>query len=135
MQEVFIKVYVNIKSFDTTRKFSSWLYRIAHNEFINAVKKKSRLPLFAFDLDTLLPHLAAPESAEGDMERKEIKKVLDASLGKIDPKYREPLVLYYLEDMDYKEIADILQLPVSTVGVRLKRGKAMLRTIIKKGTV
>ena len=40
-QEVFIKAYVNIQSFDANRKFSSWLYRIAHNEFINAIRKRS----------------------------------------------------------------------------------------------
>lgn len=131
VQEVFIKAYVNIKSFDVRRKFSSWLYRIAHNEFINAGKKKSRLPVFAFDLDSLFPHLTAKETADGDIERQEIKKVLDESLDKLDVKYREPLVLYYIEDFDYKEIADILQIPVSTVGVRLTRGKAMLKKIIK----
>lgn len=130
VQEVFIKAYVNIQSFDASRKFSSWLYRIAHNEFINAGKKKSRLPVFAFDLDALFPHLAARETADGDLERRELKEALDKSLDKLDVKYREPLALYYLEDMDYREIADILQIPVSTVGVRLTRGKAMLKKII-----
>ena len=42
MQEVFIKAYTNIQSFDTKRRFSSWLYRIAHNEFINAIKRKDQ---------------------------------------------------------------------------------------------
>ncbi len=130
VQEVFIKAYVNIQSFDVSRKFSSWLYRIAHNEFINAGKKKNRLPTFAFDLDALFPHLAARETADGDLERRELKEALDKSLDKLDVKYREPLALYYLEDMDYREIADILQIPVSTVGVRLTRGKAMLKKII-----
>jgi RNA polymerase sigma-70 factor (ECF subfamily) len=130
VQEVFIKAYVNIQSFDASRKFSSWLYRIAHNEFINAGKKKSRLPVFTFDLDALFPHLAARETADGDFERQELKEALDQSLDKLDVKYREPLVLYYLEEMNYREIADILQIPVSTVGVRLTRGKAMLKKII-----
>ena len=48
---------------------------------------------------------------------------------KLDPKYREPLILYYLENMDYKEISDILQIPVSTVGVRLARARAQLRKV------
>jgi RNA polymerase sigma-70 factor (ECF subfamily) len=132
VQEVFIKAYVNINSFDTSRKFSSWLYRIAHNEFINAIKKRSRLPVFAFDLDTLFPHLASKETAHGDFERKEIRKVLDGALVSLDLKYREPLVLYYLEELDYKEIADILQIPVATVGVRLNRGRALLKKILEK---
>ena len=130
VQEVFIKAYVNIKSFDASRKFSSWLYRIAHNEFINAGKKRSRLPVFTFDLDALFPHLASKETADGDLERKDLKKMLDKSLDTLDVKYREPLVLYYIEDMDYKEIADILQIPTSTVGVRLTRGKALLKKLV-----
>lgn len=132
VQDVFIKAYVNIQSFDAGRKFSSWLYRIAHNEFINAGKKKSRLPVFAFDLDALFPHLAAKETADSEAMRKELKGMLDQCLDKLDLKYREPLVLYYIEDLDYREIADILQIPVSTVGVRLARGKALLRSIFEK---
>ena len=48
VQEVFIKAYANIQSFDTARSFSSWIYRIAHNEFINTIKKKGREPLSFF---------------------------------------------------------------------------------------
>jgi RNA polymerase sigma factor (sigma-70 family) len=132
VQEVFIKAYVNILSFDPQRRFSPWLYRIAHNEFINAIKKKTRLPLFAFDLDVLLPHLSAKETAEQRVMEGDMKQLLDTSLGKIDPKYREPLVLYYIQELDYKEIAEVLQIPVSTVGVRLNRAKVLLRKTIQK---
>src|ERR1039457_56959 len=53
VQEVFIKAYSNIQSFDADRSFSSWIYRIAHNEFINAIRKKGREPISFFDPDTL----------------------------------------------------------------------------------
>lgn len=133
VQEVFVKAYVNIKSFDTARKFSSWLYRIAHNEFLNAIKKKSRIPVFSFfDTDALFPHPASEETADGDMEKKEMREMLDRSLAELHPKYREPVVLYYFEDMDYKEIAEVLQIPVSTVGVRLRRAKALLKKLVQK---
>lgn len=62
VQEVFIKAYANIQSFDSSRSFSSWVYRIAHNEFINAIRKKGREPISFFDPDTLFPHPTAPES-------------------------------------------------------------------------
>jgi RNA polymerase sigma-70 factor (ECF subfamily) len=130
VQEAFIKAYTNIQSFDAGRSFSSWMYRIAHNEFINAIKKKSRLPIFQFDFDTIFPQPVALETADSEMNKKELREMLDKCLGKLDPKYREPLVLYYFEDMDYKEIADILEVPVSTVGVRLTRGKASLKKIV-----
>ena len=129
VQEIFIKAYVNIRSFDSGKKFSSWLYRIAHNEFVNAYKKKKREKVSFFDLDLLFPHLVAKETADGEVARKEVQEALDNSLSKLDSKYREPLVLYYFEELDYKEIAEILQIPTSTVGVRLRRGKAMLKKL------
>lgn len=130
VQEVFLKAYMNIKSFDISRKFSPWIYRIAHNEFINAIKKSRRLPVFSFDFDTLFPHPAAKETADKDITASEIKNLLDTSLQKINPKYRELLVLYYFEEMDYQEIAEVLQIPIGTVGVRLKRGREQLKKII-----
>ena len=131
VQEVFIKAYVNIRSFDPSRKFSPWIYRIAHNEFINAGKKRSRMPVFSFDFDLLFPHPAASETADAETNRRDMRELLDRSLGTLSPKYREPLVLYYFEEMDYREIADILQIPVATVGVRLRRGREMLQKMIK----
>lgn len=132
VQEIFLKAYMNIKSFDVSRKFSPWIYRIAHNEFINAIKKNRRLPVFSFDFDTLFPHPAAKETTDQGITAGEIKHLLDTSLDKISAKYRELLVLYYFEEMDYKEIAEILQIPVGTVGVRLKRGREALKQIIEQ---
>lgn len=133
VQEIFIKAYINIKSFDTSRRFSPWVYRIAHNEFVNAIKKKQkeRDTVSVFDFDVLFPHLTAKETADHGMTQRELKAMLESSLDKIGPKYREPLVLYYFEEMDYKAIADILHIPVSTVGVRLQRGKVMLKKMVK----
>src|SRR5437868_12064829 len=55
VQDVFIKAYENIQSFDTSRRFSPWIYRIAHNEFVNALKKKkASRTIFTFDVDTLV---------------------------------------------------------------------------------
>ena len=133
VQEVFIKAYVNIQSFDASRRFSPWIYRIAHNEFVNAIKKKKgRMTFSLSDFDTLLPHPMAKEDIESDAQRKELRGMLERSVQALDPKYREPLVLYYFEDMDYKEIGEILKMPVSTVGIRLQRGKGMLKKIVGK---
>jgi RNA polymerase sigma-70 factor (ECF subfamily) len=134
VQEVFIKAYVNIQSFDASRRFSPWIYRIAHNEFVNNIKKrqKERENVSLFDFDLLFPHLVAKETADDGFNKAEVKKMLDHSLGQLNAKYREPLVLYYFEDMDYREIADILHIPISTVGVRLQRGRAMLKKIVKE---
>ncbi|MFH1129632.1 MAG: RNA polymerase sigma factor [Patescibacteria group bacterium] len=126
-QEIFIKIYSNIKSFDIDKRFSPWAYRIAHNELINVLRKKDRLPLPFFDPDTIFPHPVSNEKTDRGTKDDETKRILDKCLEKISPKYREVLMLYYLEEMDYKEISDIMHVPVSTVGVRLKRGKEMLK--------
>ncbi len=130
VQDIFIKTYENMQSFDASRRFSPWIYRIAHNEFVNALKKRNAShTVFAFDIDTLVPHLAAPETADSASLERDVRKTLEGHLDKLGAKYREPLILYYLEGMDYKEISEILQVPVSPVGVRLARARSMLKKI------
>ena len=130
VQDVFIKVYVNIKSFDAKRRFSPWIYRIAHNEFVNALKKKKSEKINFVDFDFLFPHPAASQTADKDIDRADLRRLLDCHLNNLSVKYREPLVLYYFEDLSYQEIAEIMHLPVSTVGIRLQRGKSLLKKII-----
>jgi RNA polymerase sigma-70 factor (ECF subfamily) len=130
VQESFIKAYVNIQSFDLSRRFSPWIYRIAHNEFVNALKKRKETVSLS-DLDAIFPQPVAKEAAGDTAEAAELRRLLDGGLQKLDAKYREPLVLYYYEDMDYKEIADVLHIPVATVGVRLKRGREALFKEVK----
>ncbi len=129
VQKVFLKAYINIQSFDASKKFSSWLYRIAHNEFINEIKKKGREPVSFFDFDIFFPHHRSRDNADRNLNKEEIREVIDNCLEKLKPKYREPIVLHYLEELSYKEIADVLRIPVSTVGVRLQRGKQIMKSI------
>jgi len=132
VQEVFLKAYINIQSFNASQKFSSWLYRIAHNEFINAIKKKGRERLSLFDLDTLFPHPVAKESLIDDINSRELREILDRILGKIDLKYREVLVLYCFEELNYREIAEVLHIPIATVGVRIKRGRELIKSLYEQ---
>jgi RNA polymerase sigma-70 factor (ECF subfamily) len=130
VQEVFVKAFENIKSFDATRRFSPWIYRIAHNEFVNALRRRAgKETVSLFDLDVVLPPLFAKEDPAEELERKEFRAEMEQKLKALDVKYREPLVLYYYEEMSYQEIADILKIPVATVGVRLNRGRAILKSM------
>lgn len=129
IQNVFIKAYRNIKSFDSSRRFSPWLYRIAHNEFINFIKKRGREPVTFFDPDTIFPHPISKSRPDQELDDQEIKKAIETSLKKLPIKYREPLILYYFESMDYKQISSIMHIPVATVGIRLRRGKHLLKKI------
>lgn len=127
VQDIFMKAYANIQDFDVRRRFSPWLYRIAHNVCVNALRQQSRWSFIPIDLDVLFPHPVARETADGDTVIQDMRRVLDASLAELPLKYREPLVLYYFEQLNYQEIADVLHIPTATVGVRLSRGKALLK--------
>ena len=129
VSDIFIKTYENIQSFDPSQKFSPWIYRIAHNEFVNALRKKSRLPYSLVNFDLLLTHPAYEDPAVLERERADMRVLIDKGLEKVPPVYREVIILHYLEDLSYKEIADVLHIPVGTVGVRLKRGKEILKQI------
>jgi len=133
LQDIFIKAYKNIQSFDAKRKFSPWLYRLAHNELINALKKKKKNPLPLFDLDVFFPqHLSDNNGFGEQIERGEMSELINKCLVRLEPKYREPVILYYFEGLSYKDIADVMQIPISTVGIRIKRAKEIMRTICKK---
>ncbi len=129
VQNVFIKVYVNIKSFDFSKRFSSWIYRIAHNEFINIIKREKKEPLILFEADVIFS-FAGKDDFLKDIKRKEEKKEIEKHLSKLKVKYREPIVLYYFEEKNYQEISDILEIPISTVGIRLKRGRNEIKKLL-----
>lgn len=133
VQDVFMNTYQNIKSFDTSLKFSSWIYRIAHNAFVNGLRKKIRNPLVnIFDFDTLISHPVYEEPPINEKEYAEMKKMIDRGLDKMTPKYKEVLILHYLEELGYKEISDILEIPIGTVGIRIKRGRESLKKVYEK---
>ncbi|MGB0756987.1 MAG: RNA polymerase sigma factor [Patescibacteria group bacterium] len=131
VQTVFLKVFENIQGFNTDKRFSPWIYRIAHNEFISTLRKRKFEPLPFFDPDTLFPHPVAKEKTDADTLLGEQKEVVEKALKDLKPQYREVVILYYFEDFDYKAIGDILRIPTSTVGVRLKRAKEKLVTILE----
>ena len=132
LQDIFIKAYKNIRSFDAKRKFSPWLYRIAHNELVNALKKKKRNPLPLLNLDVFFPQYFSDNSLNQQIDRQDMREIIDKCLDKLELKYREPIILYYFEELNYKEIADVMQIPISTVGIRIKRAKKIMRSICKK---
>lgn len=131
VQEVFISAYQNMQSFDTEARFSPWIYRIAHNAFVNGLEKKGRRPLLV-DFDTFISHPVYDDPVPRERELQEIKQSMEKGLDQLQPKYREVLILYYLEELPYKDIADILQVPSGTVGVRLKRAKESLKKVYEK---
>ncbi len=131
VQDVFISTFKNIHSFNLSLKFSPWIYRIAHNAFVNKLKQQ-RMYLPSFDFDTLVSHLVYEDPKEEEREYEAMQKMIEIGLEALKPKYREIIILHYLEDFSYKKISDILQVPIGTVGIRVKRGREMLKKICEK---
>lgn len=126
VQTTFIKAFQNLQSFNTDKKFSSWIYRICHNESINIAKKYQKETQLE---STHWQNIQDDIDIEAELNRKQIKAMLHQNLNQLPPKYKSVLTLYYLEDKSYTEISDILRIPTGTVGTNLNRGKAMLKQI------
>ncbi|MBW4062119.1 RNA polymerase sigma factor [Candidatus Saccharibacteria bacterium] len=128
VQDTFIKAYKNLRGFRLDAKFSSWLYRIAHNTAMDAVKHQH------LSIDDL-PARNEPVSQDLDIaalvDQHIAAKDVAACLTKLPLKYREAIALFYLREASYSEISDILHISVSGVGVRINRAKTMLRSICK----
>jgi len=124
VQESFIKAFINLNSFNLKMKFSSWIYRIVHNQVMNTFNKyKKELPL----LDNI--DFDSGKNLELELTKKEIQERVNKCFSKISIIYSEPLTLYYIEEKSYEEISDILRLPVGTVGTRINRAKVMMKKI------
>ncbi len=132
LQEIFIKVYKNLNDFDTSLKFSSWIYRIAHNEVISNFRKIKARPQKVWDDENLLLNIASKLDFVRDLDNEFLQKNINEILEQMDLKYREVLVLKFLEERSYKEISDILKKPVSTVGTMINRAKKQFLLISKK---
>lgn len=132
VQDALVKAYVNLKSFNPDRRFSPWIYRIVHNAFVDHVKTLKREPLPFFDPDVLFPHPVAPDNPREEVETASVRKVLDEHLHELDSRYREPLALRFFEQLSYRDIAEVLHIPVGTVSIRIKRGLEKLRLQLPK---
>jgi RNA polymerase sigma-70 factor (ECF subfamily) len=122
LQEVFVKTYYNLRDFDNRLKFSSWIYRIAHNETISALRKKKVRPADLLDDASWLKiatQLDLQETVDNNLLNERIKKVIEH----LDEKYRDVLVLRFLEEKEYAEISDILKKPVNTVSTLINRAR------------
>ncbi len=134
LQDVFIKTYQNLHNFDQDLKFSSWIYRIAHNQTISNFRKlKSRGEDVVVKIDEeLINKLASDLDIESETNIKILNQKINLILNKIDKKYREILVLKFFEEKDYKEISDIIKKPMGTVASLLSRSKKEFKIQLEK---
>jgi len=137
-QEVFIKVYNSLSKYSPEYKFSTWLYRIAHNAAVDHLRRNSVTPQsletenadgsFTIQLESRAP------TPEQDRERSEWRTEIDAVVKCLPAAYRDLILLRHARDLSYDEIAEVTGLPLGTVKNRLFRAREMMREIfIERG--
>lgn len=131
LQDVFMKAYSSLQGFDQKKSFSSWLYRITHNETISHFRKKKARPSIAIDVDDLA-RFADELNLSDALDTRLLQEQVRAIMNELDDKYRDVLVLKYLEGKSYDDIAAIIRKPKGTVGTLINRAKKKFTTLYEK---
>lgn len=134
-QEVFIKVWRNLKRFDQTKSFKVWLYSIARNTAYDFLKKKKTIPFAFFDdregnnrMNNIPDDNILPDEL---LSRADLSKEIEKYLKKIPQRYRIILTMRYKDDFSLTEISEILKIPYNTIKSQHQRGlQALKKTII-----
>jgi len=128
LQETFIKAYVNLNDYDQRRRFSPWLFRIAHNEAHTLLRKQRTEPrVISGEEGLLLLERTKGTETRTDLDIAYDEERVRAALTDLDERYRDVMILRFLEDKNYEDISDILELPMGTVATLISRGKQQLR--------
>jgi RNA polymerase sigma-70 factor (ECF subfamily) len=136
-QEVFLRVFKTIKTFRSTEgSFHTWLARVTRNLLIDHYRR-TRQERVTDSIEEQLPMLeeaggAAPVRPDQALAGREAATILQATLQKLSPDLREAVILRDLQEMEYREIAEVLDIPEGTVKSRINRGRAELARLLRK---
>lgn len=126
-QETFVKAYLKLGTFDTSRRFSSWLFRIAHNSTIDALRRSRQslvTPQDPAEIQTLAD--AAPSAAADPAETAALGRALEEALNTLRPEYRAAIMLRYEEGLPFEDIGHVLSVPESTARSYVHRARKEL---------
>lgn len=133
LQEVFVKAYQNLNDFDLNFKFSNWIYSIAHNTTISVFRKKNVRPQTVSwedkDLDKILKSTLDVEDTS--LQKQTYKHILKI-INQLPLKFKDVLILKFMEGKDYREISDILHKPMGTIATLINRAKKFLKQELEK---
>ncbi len=138
-QEVFLRIFRTLKSFRAGEgSFQVWLTRLTRNLLIDHYRR-TRMERASDSLDDQLPMLeektAMSARTDGMLAGREASELLQAALQKLSPELRETVILRDLEELEYREIANVLNVPEGTVKSRLNRGRAELARVLRRQNV
>jgi RNA polymerase sigma-70 factor (ECF subfamily) len=132
LQDIFISAYKNLNNFNKDLKFSSWIYRIAHNRVISVWRKAKRTPVLFKNNDSLeiFNNIISKDDIFLDLIKKDLEREVGGILNKLKKEYAEVLILKFLEDKSYAEISDILKKPMGTIATLINRAKKQFKEMI-----
>jgi RNA polymerase sigma-70 factor (ECF subfamily) len=136
-QEVFLRVFKTLKSFRSAEgSFGTWLARVTRNLLIDHYRR-TRQERITDSIEEQLPTLEQSEEAsmprpDRSLAGREASEILQAALLKLSPELREAVILRDLQEMEYREIAEALDIPEGTVKSRINRGRAELGRLLRK---
>ena len=138
-QEVFLRIFRNLKSFRVGEgSFTTWLTRLTRNLLIDHYRR-TKLDRVTDSIEDQLPVLEERQSVasrtDGLLSGREASEVLQHGLGKLSPELREAVILRDLEEMEYRDIARVLNIPEGTVKSRLNRGRTELARVLRRHRV
>jgi RNA polymerase sigma-70 factor (ECF subfamily) len=119
-QEVFLRLFSRIGQFRGEARFDTWLFRLVANVCLDEHRRRRRLAPLPPEGDTAWPE--GPGSPERRLAERQMRDTVRAAVARLSPKLRLPILLRYLEDLSYEEIAAVLGCTKGTVGSRLNRG-------------
>jgi RNA polymerase sigma-70 factor (ECF subfamily) len=136
-QEVFIKVWRNLKKFDQNKSFKTWIFAIAKNSAVDFLKKRKEIPFSELeeseDEGGVIETLADPSPLPQELlEKADLALTLNSAMEKLPPKYRMVLFLRYNDHFSSKEIAELLGEPENTIRSRYRRALIMLKKLLLK---
>ena len=130
-QEIFIKVYASLRKYRSEFKFSTWIYKIAHNAAVDHLRRSSTREqslITGSESDQFeLPIESRRLSPEQESERKERRIEIESVVRALPANYRELIILRHSQDLTYEEIVEVTGLPLGTVKNRLFRAREMMR--------
>ena len=139
VQETLYTAYDKFYQLRDSRKFKSWLFTILRNHYLKLQRKKAHVQMDEFEngIDYLsqLESVSLQQDVASVYEKKIEAETIQSTLVKLPEKYKAVLVLYYMEDSSYQEIADMLAVPVGTVMSRLSRAKHMMKKALLRSTI
>lgn len=139
-QETFVRVFHHIDRYDPRFKFSSWIFKIATNLTIDALRRRepntisldgSRYATSDAEIEaTTITVPSSDENPEERLEAKELGGEIEQAIGRLRPEYRAAILLRHVEGREYQEIAEIMGLPLGTVKTYLHRARIELRGVL-----